>query len=201
MDRRRVLIGAAGGLALGLAPGGLALAQIPASAPGDRVRGRADAPVTLIEYASVTCGHCAAWHAEVWPEVRRRWIDTGRARLVFRELPTPPIEVAGAGFLLARAAGNRYFDVIDALMGDQAQFLSNPGQTLLGIGLSVGLDQAAVRNAITDAGEISALQARVEAARTAGVRSTPTFSNGAETLSGNQPIEALAALTGLSVGA
>lgn len=109
------------GLILSLALPAAGLAEPAAVMPADRVLGRADAPVTVIEYASVTCPHCAAWHAEVFPDFKARFIDTGRVRYVYREFLTGPAELSFAGALLARCApADRYFDVVGALMEGQA---------------------------------------------------------------------------------
>ena len=93
-----------------------------ADRPDDMTFGRADAPVTIVEYASVTCAHCAAFQADVFPALKAKYIDTGKVRYVFREYLTPPSNVAAAGFLLARCAGpDRYFDVVEAVMRAQPE--------------------------------------------------------------------------------
>lgn len=71
-----------------------ATAAVPAVTAADRVMGRADAPVTVIEYASFTCSHCAHWTNDVLPQFKARYIDTGKVRLVFRDMPTPPAQIA-----------------------------------------------------------------------------------------------------------
>ena len=91
----------------------------------DRSIGRADAPVTVVEYASFACSHCADWHQFVYPVFKTRFIDTGQVRLVFRNLPTPPEEVSLPGAALARcAAPERFFDVAAALMHGQDTVLN-----------------------------------------------------------------------------
>ena len=91
----------------------------------DRSIGRADAPVTVIEYASFACGHCADWHQFVYPVFKTRFIDTGQVRFVFRNMPTPPEEVSLPGAALARcAAPERFFDVAAALMHGQSAVLN-----------------------------------------------------------------------------
>ena len=106
-----------------------ALASWPVTAgvtAQDRWIGKANAPVTVFEYASVTCPHCGRWNAEVWPAFKAKYVDTGKVRFVLRELPTEPAVVATGGFMLARCAPPaKYFDVIDALLaGQQAVFES-----------------------------------------------------------------------------
>ena len=89
-----------------------ALAQAPSAADlakpgplGDVVMGKADAPVTIIEYASMTCGHCATFHNTTYPELKKKYIDTGKVKYILREFPLDPL--AAAGFMLARCAGER----------------------------------------------------------------------------------------------
>lgn len=91
----------------------------------DMVLGDADAPVTLIEYASVTCPHCADFHASAMPAIKEDYIETGKVKFIFREFPTPPQNVAIAGFALARCAGaDNYYDVLDDLFANQTGILS-----------------------------------------------------------------------------
>ncbi|MBN8553576.1 MAG: DsbA family protein [Caulobacterales bacterium] len=164
--------------------------------PGDMTLGRAEAPVTVVEYASVTCGHCAAWHNDVWPEFKRQFVDTGRVRFVFRELPTPPVPVATAGFLLARCAGpDRYFDVVGDLMREQRAVFDAPLDRLRAIGARHGVDEQAFQACLSDHAALMALEARTNAALDRGVRGTPTFFvNGRQLQTGNSLAELDAAV-------
>jgi protein-disulfide isomerase len=119
-------------LILALAAAPLAAGSVPAAAvetvapvtAQDRSIGRADAPVTVIEYASFACPACAGWHEMVYPVFRQRFVDTGRVRFVFRSLPTPPEEMSLPAHALARcSAPDRFFDVASALMRGQAAVL------------------------------------------------------------------------------
>ena len=75
-------------------------------AQGDMAVGAAEgAKVTVVEYASVTCPHCALWQKNTWPAFKAKYVDTNKVRYIFRELPTPPVDAATAGFLVARCAG------------------------------------------------------------------------------------------------
>lgn len=161
----------------------------------DMVLGRADAPVTVVEYASVTCGHCARWHTSVFPEFKRQFIDTGRVRFVMRELPTPPAELATAGFLLARCAGpDHYFDVVGDIMREQRELFSAPLQRLLAIGARHGVSESEFEACLSDPAMIAAMNARVQHARGRGVSSTPTFFvNGRREGSGDVSLATLAA--------
>ncbi|QTN19108.1 DsbA family protein [Brevundimonas sp. AJA228-03] len=150
-----------------------------APAEGDMAMGAAEgAKVTVVEYASPTCPHCALWQQNTWPAFKAAYVDTNKVRYVFRELPTPPTDIAAAGFLLARCAGpDRYFDVIHAIMDSQSEWRTgtNPRDSLIRIAGGVGIDQAAFTACVTDPKAIAALETRVKAATDAGVINTPTF--------------------------
>lgn len=75
----------------------------------DHAIGSVDAPVTIVEYASVTCPHCANWSSSVYPELKKKYVDTGKVRYVFRPFPTPPQELADAGHMIALCAGDDQF--------------------------------------------------------------------------------------------
>lgn len=184
----------------------IALAWLPMAAasaaqdrdvqPGDMSLGRADAPVTVVEYASVTCGHCAAWHHDVWPEFKRQFVDTGRARFVFRELPTPPANLAVAGFLVARCAGpDHYFDVIDNLFDEQREIFQAPLPRLTAIAARYGIDEQGLQTCLSDHTAVMAAEARTNAALDRGVTGTPTFYvNGRRLETGNSIAELDAAI-------
>src|SRR5690606_16108881 len=138
---RRAAITAAALAAMGLSACGGGGAG--GAAEGDMALGAPEgAKVTVVEYASVTCPHCAAWQEEVWPQFKARYVDTNQVRYVFRELPTPPANVAVAGFMIARCAGeDKYFDVVHAIMESQAEWRTgvNPRDTLFRVGNGAGL--------------------------------------------------------------
>lgn len=91
----------------------------------DMVMGDPNAPVTLIEYASVTCPACLGFHDTVMPTIKEDYIETGKVKFIFREFPTPPQNVAIAGFALARCAGpENYYDVLDDLFANQSGILA-----------------------------------------------------------------------------
>lgn len=147
-------------------------------AEGDMALGADEgAKVTVVEYASVTCPHCAAWQNEVWPDFKTRYVDTKKVRYVFRELPTPPVEVATAGFLLARCAGeDRYFDVVHQLMGSQQEMMAGgPRAWLLRTANAVGLNEQQFEQCVTDQKAIEAFEGRIRQAQNAGVTGTPQF--------------------------
>jgi protein-disulfide isomerase len=168
-------------LALAVAPMA-AVAQTPAAPPAvtssDRIMGRADAPVTVIEYASLVCSHCGDWHRTVYPEFKRQFIDTGRVRLVFRDLPTPPAPVAARAAGIARcAAPDRFYDVIGAFFhGHEALFAGGPVPTWYASGVAVsGRTQAEIDACLADPATLEGLRASIAGATAAGVAGTPTF--------------------------
>src|SRR5688572_30546501 len=142
----------------------------------DKVLGNADAPVTIVEYASMTCPHCAHFHATVLPELKTKYIDTGKARLIFREFPFDPR--AEAGFMLARCSNDNYFPMIDVLFKQQQNWASveNAKDALLQISKLAGFSQESFEACLTD----QKLLEDVRAVQKRGsdefkVDSTPTF--------------------------
>jgi protein-disulfide isomerase len=148
--------------------------------PDDMDMGNASAKVTVVEYASVGCPVCAKWQREVYPAFKAKYIDPGKIHYVFREMLVgggAEVQVAGAGFVLARCAGkDKYFAVNDAIFKDQEQAFEAPRETLLNIAKSMGMSEDAFNKCINDEAAIKALDARVERhTRDDHVNSTPTF--------------------------
>src|SRR4051794_18873459 len=113
-------LGALVGLVLALRVAAAAAAT-PAATAEDTVLGRADAPVTIIEYASLTCPHCARFHAATLPRLRQEWIDAGKARLVFRDFPLDKLALVAA--MMARCADKAvYFDLLGELFARQDEW-------------------------------------------------------------------------------
>lgn len=154
-------------------------AKTGGEAKGDMALGAGpDAKVTVVEYASVTCGHCAVWNDEVWPEFKTKYVDTKKVRYVFREFPTPPQDIAVAGFLIARCAGeDKYFDVMHDIMASQKEWAAGvpPRTTLYRTAAAAGLSQEQTEACITDKAAIEEMSNRIKAGIDAGVDSTPTF--------------------------
>ncbi|HVZ29898.1 MAG TPA: thioredoxin domain-containing protein, partial [Asticcacaulis sp.] len=111
----------------------------------DMTLGAATAPITLVEYASVTCAHCAAFNREILPELKAKYIVPGKVRYVYREYLTPPENVSAAGALLARCAGRaKYFQMVDAIMRAQPEMFADDSTSgalpvLRRIGQSAGM--------------------------------------------------------------
>jgi len=150
-----------------------------AAAEGDMAMGAAEgAKVTVIEYASVTCHVCAAWQKENWEAFKAAYVDTNKVRYVFRELPTGPVNVAVAGFMIARCAGDdKYFDVVHNILASQDEWQAgvNPRDTLFRIGNGAGLSNQQIEACIKNPDNIKAADARARASQAAGIEGTPAF--------------------------
>jgi protein-disulfide isomerase len=149
----------------------------PATA-ADRSIGRADAPVTVIEYASFACHHCADWHRFVYPGFKQRFIDTGQVRLVFRNLPTQPEEIALPGAALARcAAPERFFEVASALMlGQEAVLRGGLREDWYAPAVAAsGRTRSQLDACATTPATLSAISRDVDSAMAAGADTTPAF--------------------------
>jgi protein-disulfide isomerase len=192
---RRRLIGAV--LAIGLGAG-MAQAAAPAVAPpspSDMSLGDPHARVTVIEYGSASCPHCAHFNNEVFPAFKAKFIDTGRVRYIFREFLTSPEEVAAASFLLARCAGkDKYFSVLDAIFHAQEQMYQtgDVSGTLLRIAKDAGLDEAKANACLSDQAAIKALDDRINGyIKNDKINSTPTFIINGERFRGDNTLEDL----------
>ena len=147
--------------------------------PDDMVMGSPDAPITIIEYASVTCGHCATFHATVLKDLKETYIDTGKVRLIFREFPTQPTDRAMAGFMLARCVPEeRYFGFIDVLMKTQQNWVVAPNafEALKKIANNAGMSDDAFVECLNRESEIKRIRDNSKAAtETYGITATPSF--------------------------
>tara|TARA_R110002167_G_scaffold15735_5_gene62549 strand:- start:3383 stop:3991 length:609 start_codon:yes stop_codon:yes gene_type:complete len=169
-------------LILAFAPVSALAGSPPAVTASDRSIGRADAPVTVVEYASFACTHCSDWHQVVYPEFKRRFIDTGQVRLVFRNLPTAPEDLAVSAAALARCADpERFYDVVSTLMRGQRAVLYGGDQgDWFDSAIAVsGRTRAQIEACIALPATRAAIEADIDGADAAGVHSTPTlFVNG-----------------------
>jgi protein-disulfide isomerase len=160
---------------------GLAACQKPSSqaAADDMTLGNAKAPVTVIEYASVACPHCARFNNEIFPTFKSKYIDTGKVFYVSREALTADPAIAAAGFLTARCAGKeKYFQVVDAIYHSQAPMETggDPHAILLQIARSAGLTDAQFEACIRDPKAIADLNARWNRyINDDKINATPTF--------------------------
>jgi protein-disulfide isomerase len=161
----------------------------------DMSMGNDKAPVTMIEYASASCPHCAEFNNVVFPAFKAKYIDTGKVHYVFREFLTPPEEVAAAGFMTARCAGrDKYFSVLDAIYrGQRAMFESGDIHgSLQRIAESAGVSDAKFEGCINDEKGLKALNDRVQTYVTRDkITGTPTFIINGKTLDGEQSMASL----------
>jgi protein-disulfide isomerase len=141
--------------------------------------GNPSAKVTVIEYASASCPHCARFNNEVFPAFKAKYIDSGKVHYVFREFLTQPVQFAAAGFLTARCAGkDKYFSVLDAIYHDQAQIYQSGDLRggLLHIAQSAGMTEQQFNDCISNADALKALNDRVQKAQDQDhIEGTPTF--------------------------
>ena len=185
------------GLLAGLPPLRLitgAMAQTPAevakpqSLP-DMALGPADAAVTITEYASMTCPHCAEFTEKLFPKIKSEYIDSGKIRFVFREFP---LDIkAAAGSMLARCIAKddaaKYFAVVDLLFRQQSDWVTkNTTETLTRIGKQAGLNQQQVEDCLKDQALLDKIVADQKfASEVLKVNSTPTFFINGEKFTGN----------------
>ena len=189
ISSRRQLIAA---VAFGLALSGPAFSAVnPSDQPDDMTLGNPNAKVTVIEYASASCPHCAHFNNEVFPAFKAKYIDTGRVHYVFREFLTAPAEVAAASFLIARCAGrDKYFSVLDTVFRGQAQMYQSGDikGALLHAAEGAGMTEAQVDACLTNEAAGDALSARVRRyAKENGIDSTPTFVINGKKMDPNTP--------------
>lgn len=144
---------------------------------GDIEIGNKNAKVTVIEYASLTCSHCATFHDKTWPALKQKWIDTGKVRFILREFPLDPL--ATAAFMLARCGGNdKYYPMVDLLFSQQKNwaFSNKPVEALLSLVKQAGFSQESFEACLKNQQIYDAVNAvRDRAAQKLGVSSTPTF--------------------------
>lgn len=179
LTRRAAMAAAASFSAVAAAPAWSAAARKPwPSAPGDMNLGNPKAPIHVVEYLSLTCPHCATFHAEVFPGFKAKYIDTGRVYFTLRELLTAPAQVAAAGFLLARCnGGTKYFTIIDQVFRSQPRWQTGQVKPIfVEIAKANGLTDAQFEACLIDEDAMVALEKRIEYATGVDhVTATPTF--------------------------
>ncbi|WP_112663345.1 DsbA family protein [Microvirga flavescens] len=160
---------------------------------GDVVLGPENAKVTIIEYASLTCSHCANFHATTYPELKKRYIDTGKVRFVLREFPLDPL--ATAGFMLARCDGDaKYYPVSDMLFDQQKNwaFTDKPLDALRQLLRQAGFSQEKFDACLRDQKLYDAVNAvKNRGIETFKVDSTPTFFINGQRQAGSMSIDEL----------
>ncbi len=208
VDRRTALI--LGGSALVVSPASaqrktagpdtVPVEDLMRAIPGlpDLFLGKADAPCTIVEYASMTCGHCANFHTKVFPAIKEKYVDTGKLRFVLREFPLD--DWATAASMLARCAGkdkieNAYL-MTGILFARQEQWAftrSNRVAELFKIAQQAGFTQDTFDKCLTDDALTKSVEAaRENASKSFGISSTPTFFlNGRRLKDGESTVEGM----------
>jgi protein-disulfide isomerase len=143
----------------------------------DIALGKDDAPVTIVEYASMTCSHCAAFYATTFPDLKSKYIDTGKVRFILREFPLDPL--ATAGFMLARCAGpDKRNAMVDLLFAQQKNwaFTEKPIEALSNLVKQTGMTQETFESCLKDQALYEKVNdVRNRAAEKFGINATPTF--------------------------
>ncbi|MCK5556333.1 MAG: DsbA family protein [Alphaproteobacteria bacterium] len=163
-----------------------------AAAIKDKVIGNENAPVTIIEYTSLTCSYCAYFSEKIRPEIKRLLIDTGKAKLIFRDFPLDNIALRGS--MMARCVPeNKFFSMIEVLFNNQKRWIRNkdPLVGLAQLGSLAGMDENAFKKCTQNVElETAILDVLQKAQRKYNIRATPTFvfNDGAEKLTGARDV-------------
>ena len=162
----------------------------------DFIIGEASAPVTIIEYASLTCPHCARFHNQVVPGLKKELIESGKVRLVYRDFPLDQLAMAGS--LLARCAGrDRYFAFLDVLFRDQARWArsQDPVQALSQIARLGGMGKEKFESCLKDKKlQEVILKKRLDGSQKYQVNSTPTLIINGKKYSGGLTLDQIKAV-------
>jgi protein-disulfide isomerase len=207
ITRRDLVVGAAlfgGGLLVSTALSGMlahpALAQqtpnpaelAQAGPLGEEALGAENAPVTIIEYASMTCGHCADFHNKTYPTLKSKYIDTGKVRYILREFPLDPI--AAGAFMLARCAGkDKYFPLVEAFFAQQSTWaVRQPIPPMLAIAKQAGFTEDSFNKCLENQEVLDGIEwVRKRGQEKFGVNSTPTFFINGKVVRGTLTVEDL----------
>ena len=177
--------------------GSVDVADLMAEGPlPDVVIGDADAPVTIVEYASMTCSHCADFHENSYPQIKTDFLDTGKAKLIIREFPFDPRALAG--FMLARCTGDdaKRTAMIDVLFSQQDDWAraDNASAALLKIAKLAGMSQDEFTSCLNDKEmQEKIVEIQQKGQNEFGVNATPTFFINGDKFSGALSAEQMAA--------
>lgn len=161
----------------------------------EKVLGEENAPVTIVEYASMTCSHCASFHANTYPALKEKYIDTGKVRFIMREFPFDPR--AEAGFMLARCSDDRYFAMVDVLFKQQNNWapVQDAQAALLKIAKLAGFSQETFEACLTNQELLNNIRSvRERGANDFGIDATPTFFINGKKYSGAMSIDEVSAI-------
>ncbi|PCH80839.1 MAG: disulfide bond formation protein DsbA [Hyphomicrobiales bacterium] len=187
LSRRTILKGTASGL---LASGTLGMSAFPVFAQdadveelmvagplGEMIEGAADAPITMIEYSSLTCPHCASFHKNIYPDLKKNYIETGKVRFIVREFPLNRMAY-GAAMLTRCAPKEVFFPFVDLLFAKQNEWAFGPNSVpnLIGYAKQVGMTQETIDNCLKNQEVLDAVEwVRSRGSSNFGVSGTPTF--------------------------
>ena len=160
--------------------------------PGDHVLGDPKAPITVIEYASLTCSHCAHFHTQVLPDIKKKWIDTGKVKLVYRDFPLD--QVAAKAAQIAECAGNdKYFGVVDIIFRGQPQWAvaADPLAELAKPLRIAGMGENEIKACLANDAMSNAVINDYKAGEAMGVNSTPTLFINGQLYRGSRSVEEL----------
>ncbi len=195
LTRRSALIATGATALVAGAPLG-ALAESKPFAVGDQAIGDENAPVTMIEYASLTCPHCATFHEDTWPSIKAEYVDTGKVRFIMREVYFDRFGL-WAGMVARCGGADKYYPFIDIFMKSQRRWTSGSEaevvENIRRVGKQGGLTDADLDACLNDEdfarGLVEDYQTNAERD---SVRSTPTVFVNGDRLEGNQPFEVYA---------
>ncbi len=179
LDRRQVVTGIAAGMALFPMFSMAVRAELPAPAElmSEMVLGDENAPITIIAYESMTCSHCASFHANTLPQLKKEYIDTGKAKLIFRDFPLDQLSLRA--HMLARCAGKKhYFGMVEVIFRTQNDWArsSDPAQALAGIGRMSGITKEDFEACMANKELFDFIVRRIKEGRDKfGIQSTPSF--------------------------
>ncbi len=166
------------GLAPAQAQGAYSMSEMLKPGPlPEIILGKPDAPITIIEYASMTCGHCAHFHETVFPHLKEKYIDTGKVRFIYREFPLDTV-AAAVSMLIRCSPQDKYFDMLHLFYSKQDDWIDRqkPVDTLLGFSKQVGFTQATFNACVSDQKMLDGLKdVQDRAAKQFQVSGTPAF--------------------------
>jgi protein-disulfide isomerase len=156
---------------------------------GDMTLGDPKAPNTIIEYASMTCPHCQRWHSDVYPQLKAKYIDTGKVYFIFRDFPLDAL--ATSAIMVAHCVPNRFFPLVDLMFDQQANwaYVNDPKTALQGIVKQAGIGQDQFNACLTNQSLLDGVQqVQNRASMKFGVGATPTFFINGVKVEGEQPL-------------
>jgi protein-disulfide isomerase len=196
ISRRHILLAGAALAALGATTPAFALDKAEVMKPpalGDMALGAEEgAKVTIIEYASATCPHCAAYHKDAWKKLKAEYVDTKKIRYIFREFPTN--DAALAAFMIARSAPkDAYFPLMDVFFETLETWTRNPAEGLFNIARQAGFTQAKFDETLKNEALAKGILEIREGGSKFGVQGTPSFFINGEKFDGERTFEAFKA--------